>query len=354
MTLHVGLTPPYDVHIQAGLLEHGGERIGAGRVALITDTTVAPLYAERLRASLLSAGADVTLYAVNPGEESKSLSTLGSLLSQMAQDGFHRQSKVVAVGGGIISDLAGFVAASYMRGIPFYICSTTLLGMVDAAVGGKTGVNLPEGKNLVGAFWQPQMVLMDVDTLKTLPEHEFRGGAVELFKHGLIANKRLLDDVTASAFAPQGDAAFLAEVVRRSVAVKADIVAADEREEGKRAFLNLGHTLAHALEAASNHQLSHGDAVIYGLLFAAELSAARGYCDETQRVLDFLRWVNPAPLPVSDLAPLLPYIARDKKHHQSQRWVLLEALERPVIVEDMQLTELNGAWSAFVQKVAGP
>jgi 3-dehydroquinate synthase (EC 4.2.3.4) len=306
MNLRVGLTPSYDVHIQAGMLDVSGQVIGGGRIALITDTAVAPLYAERVRSSLEASGADVTLYCVKPGEESKSLGTLGSLLSQMAQQGFHRKSKVVALGGGVVSDLAGFVAASYMRGIPFYIASTTLLGMVDAAVGGKTGVNLAEGKNLVGAFWQPKAVLMDVSTLATLPEREFRGGAVELFKHGLIADKQLLEDVTAEAFAPQGDAAFLEEVVHRSVKVKADIVAADEREEAQRAHLNLGHTLAHALEAFSHHQLAHGDAVIYGLLFAAELSAARGYDDETPRILDFLRWVAPAPLPVSELAPPAP------------------------------------------------
>lgn len=350
LNLMVALTPPYPVVVEANLLPRAGDFVSAPRVALISDETVAPLYAETVKVSLETTGSRVFLYTVPEGEASKSLTTLETLLRRMTQDGFKRQDAVAALGGGIVSDLAGFVAASYMRGIAFYILSTTLLGMADAAVGGKTGVNLPEGKNLVGAFWQPRAVLMDVSVLATLPEREFRGGAVELFKHGLLADPRLLDDVTDARFRREGPAEFLAQTVARSVKVKADIVAEDEREGGRRACLNLGHTLAHALEAASAHTLSHGDAVAYGLLFAAKLAAARGYADETERVAAFVRWVDPAPLPVGALEPLLPYIARDKKHLTRQRWVLLARIGQPQLADDVTENELRAAWG-YLQEV---
>ena len=350
MKLTVALTPPYPVVVEAGGLSRAGDTVRAPRVALVSDETVAPLYAETVRASLEAAGSRVFLHTVPGGEASKSLTTLEPLLRRLAQDGFNRQDAVVALGGGVVSDLTGFVAASYMRGIAFYILSTTLLGMVDAAVGGKTGVNLPEGKNLVGAFWQPKAVLMDVSVLATLPEREFRGGAVELFKHGLLADPQLLDDVADPRFRPDGPAEFLTQTVARSVEVKADIVAEDERESGRRAYLNLGHTLAHALEAASSHALSHGDAVAYGLLFAAKLAAARGYADETERVAAFVRWVGPAALPRGPLKPLLPFIARDKKHLTRQRWVLLRRVGQPHLADDVQESELRVAWD-YLQKV---
>lgn len=246
-----------------------------------------------------------------------------------------------------------------MRGLAFAALPTSLLAMVDAAVGGKTGINLPEGKNLVGAFWQPRAVLIDPTVLRTLPEREFRAGAVELFKHGLLADPWLLEAVTRPEFRRDGPAAFLTETVARSVAVKAAIVARDEREGGVRAHLNLGHTLAHALEAATQHRLSHGDAVAYGLLFAALLSAARGYADETERVARFVAWVAPAPLPELSLDDLLPFIARDKKHlsrargEAQQRWVLLERVTSPVIAGDVTERELRAAWTALQARLAG-
>ena len=343
-TVTVALNPPYSVVVEAGVLARASNYVRAPKIALISDEKVAPLYAETVRESLERSGSRVFLYTVPASEDSKSLETLGILLQGLARDGFSREDAVLALGGGVVSDLAGFVAASYMRGVSFYTASTTLLGMVDAAVGGKTGVNLPEGKNLVGAFWQPKAVLMDPSVLATLPEQEFRGGAVELFKHGLLADPELLDDVTDPRFRRDGPADFLAAAVARSVRVKADIVAEDEREGGRRAFLNLGHTLAHALEAHTDHALSHGDAVSYGLLFATRLAAARGYADETRRVERFVRWARPKPLPEGPLEPLLPYIARDKKHGARQRWVLLKRVGEPVLVDDVRLDELHAAW----------
>ena len=348
-TLSVALNPPYPVVVEAGVLARAGDYVRAPRVALVSDEQVAPLYAETVKGSLEQTGSRAFLYTVPASEDSKSLTTLETLLRNLARDGFTREDAVLALGGGVVSDLAGFVAASYMRGVAFYTASTTLLGMVDAAVGGKTGVNLPEGKNLVGAFWQPKAVLMDVSVLATLPEREFRGGAVELFKHGLLADPALLGDATDPRFRRDGPADFLAAAVARSVRVKAEIVAEDEREGGRRAFLNLGHTLAHALEAHTHHRLSHGDAVAYGLLFAARLAAARGYADETERVGRFVHWAEPKPLPDIPLEPLLPYIARDKKHGARQRWVLLKRVGEPVLVDDVSPDELRAAW-AYLQR----
>lgn len=352
MKIEVGVQPPYVVHLESGILERLGAFITPSRLALITDENVARHHAGRVQETLERAGKRVTAYIVPPGEDSKTLRVYGDTLQRLAQDGFDRSAAVVSLGGGVVSDLTGFVGASFMRGLDVYSCPTNLLGMVDASVGGKTGINLPEGKNLVGAFWQPKAVFMDVSTLRTLPEHEFRQGAVELFKTGLIADESILQDVQRDEFRPSGSEAFLNSIIGRSVAVKAGVVARDERERGERAHLNLGHTLAHALEAYTDHRLSHGDAVAYGLLFAAKLSALRGFDDQTKRTEAFLRWVAPAPLGVTSFDTLEPYIKRDKKHLQGrQRWVLLKRVGEPVIVDDVTDDELRRAWNYLLEVV---
>lgn len=349
MKLAVAVTPPYPIFIESGILERLAEHIGASRVAVISDNNVAPLYAGRVCARLRQSGKRVSLYTVPAGEDSKSLSTFEELLRRLTQDGLERTSAVLALGGGVIGDLAGFVAASYLRGVAFYQCPTSLLAMVDSSVGGKTGVNLPEGKNLVGAFWQPEAVFADVSTLASLPAREFKQGAVELFKHGLLADPTILEDWQDARFRGGGPADFLSDLIARSVKVKADIVATDEREQGARAHLNLGHNLGHALEAYSHHRLSHGDAVAYGLLFATKLAAQRGWADETARVKVFLEWLEPPPLPPGTLSELKPYLARDKKTRQgTQRWVLLERLGCPQLVDDVTEEELEVAWNYLI------
>ncbi|HEX7022897.1 MAG TPA: 3-dehydroquinate synthase [Trueperaceae bacterium] len=354
MKLDVALTPPYPVHVEGGLLGQLGRFVREKHIALISDEHVAPLYADTAQAALAAAGKTSVLYTVPAGEDSKSLETFGRLLRAMVESGFDRTGAVLALGGGVIGDLAGFVAASYMRGLPFYQCPTSLLAMVDASVGGKTAINLPEGKNLVGAFWQPQAVLADTDALASLPAHEFRQGAVELFKAGLLADPSILADVTDPAFRPDGPRDFLTSLIGRAIAVKAAVVAADEREMGTRAILNLGHTLAHALEAESGHVIPHGDAVAYGLLFMAELSRHRGFADETARISRFLEWVHPRPLGAVTFEALRPYVERDKKHRAGrQRWVLLEEVGKPVVVDDIHQEELTGAWK-FLQTVLPP
>lgn len=354
----VNVAPAYQVLIGRGLLPELAAHIGATTIALISDEQVAAQYLDRVKGGLEHTQKRVIPYTVSPGESSKSLPTYGELLRQLARDGIDRSAAVLALGGGVVGDLAGFVAASYMRGIAFYQCPTSLLAMVDASVGGKTGLNLPEGKNLVGAFWQPQEVFADIDTLTTLPEHEFKQGAVELFKHGLLADPSILEAMTSPEFHRHGDATLLSELIYRSVKVKAEIVAMDEREAGKRAHLNLGHTLAHALEAYSHHQdhpsISHGDAVAYGLLFAAKLAAQRGFADETSRISEFLHWVQPSALHIPSFEVLLPYLQRDKKHQGgTQRWVLLEQIGAPVIIADLQEHELQTAWR-YLQETATP
>jgi len=352
-TLSVDLSPPYSIVLGAGLASIIAETVKADYIAIITDEHVNPLYGEALTEALKAKGKRGQTYELAAGEESKSSGTFAQLMSHMAEDGFDRKSAVIALGGGIMGDLAGFTAASYMRGIDFYQVPTSLLAMVDASVGGKTGINLPEGKNLVGAFWQPKAVFIDVDYLRTLPESEFRQGAVELFKHGLLKDSSILEDTKDADFKRDGDAAFLVDLIERSVKVKANIVSEDEKESGVRAYLNLGHSLAHALEAVSDHTLPHGDAVAYGLLFNAKLAQLQGWADETDRIKDFFDWVNPKPLPIKTFAELEPFLRRDKKNSGGKlTFVLLKALGEPVLVDNLSETDLNKAWKYLLEVTA--
>ena len=343
--LAVRLEPPYPVFIGAGALEPFMAHLAEPQVALLADDTVDRLHGQKVEAALRAAGKRVQRFTFPAGEASKSLGTFGWLLEQLADANLDRQSAVVALGGGVSGDLSGFVAASFLRGVAFYQLPTTLLAMVDSSIGGKTGVNLPQGKNLVGAFWQPKAVAIEPSFLATLPERVFREGAVELFKAGLLADPDLLPQVTKPGFRPGGDPEVLGELIERGVRVKADIVAADATEQGVRAHLNLGHTLAHALEAASRHALSHGDAVGYGLYYAARLAARRGFEDLSETVRDFLEWLGPAPLPPLEWDQLTGFMQRDKKTRQGQlTFVLLEQPGAPVLVRDLREDELRAAW----------
>jgi 3-dehydroquinate synthase len=346
--IQVKVSQPYPIYLGEDLNSFIAETIKEKKLVILSDRTVAPLYAEGLKKALESRAKTVTIHVVPVGEDSKSASTFAEVLSALAKDNLDRKSAVLALGGGVIGDLSGFVAASYMRGIAFYQIPTNVLSMVDSSVGGKTGINLPEGKNLVGAFWQPQAVFMDMKTLRSLPESEFRQGAVELFKHGLLADPSILPDVDNPEFHPKGKAEFLRNIIQRSVQVKADIVAIDEKEQNIRAYLNLGHTLAHALEAATDHQLSHGEAVAYGLLFDAYLAQQRGYADETARVLKFLRWMKPGPLKVNEIAELEPYMLRDKKNDAGKvKFVILKKIGEPIIVDNVSFDERVKAWNSL-------
>jgi 3-dehydroquinate synthase len=278
-SVHVPLgSRRYDICIGPGLLarlgqECAGLKLG-NRCAVISDSRVAPRFAERAQTALSRAGFDSVLITVPAGEPSKSLASAQRCFDQLASHRLERKSFIVALGGGVIGDLAGFVAATYLRGIPFIQMPTTLLSQVDSSVGGKVGVNLKAGKNLVGAFYQPRLVLCDLETLKTLPLREYRAGLAEVIKYGIIYDaaffRRLERDLPKLL---RRDPRTLTAVVARCCEIKAEVVTQDETEGGLRAILNFGHTIGHALEAISSYgRYLHGEAISIGQVAAARLS----------------------------------------------------------------------------------
>ena len=279
-SIHVELGPrSYDIVVGTGVLARAAAALpGRARVGVVSQEAVATRYAEPLLTALRHAGATAEVFLMGDGEEAKSLPTVESLCRRFAAWGLLRGDAVVALGGGVVGDTAGFAAAAYHRGVACLQVPTTLLAQVDAAIGGKTGVNLPEGKNLVGAFHQPVGVLCDVATLATLPEREYRAGLGEVAKYAFMGDAELsatLADEQAAAALLARDPSVLTDVVARSAAIKAAVVSADEQERtGLRATLNYGHTLAHALETVGRYGLLHGEAVAVGLVFATELAAA--------------------------------------------------------------------------------
>jgi 3-dehydroquinate synthase len=342
--LSVDLSPSYPIQIARGLLET--VRVPERKVVVLCDEKIVSLYASQLVSSLQSGGSEVHLIPVPSGERAKTLEVHARLLSQLAQLGLTRDSAVFALGGGATSDLAGYVAASYLRGIAFYVCPTTLLAMVDASVGGKTGVNLPEGKNLVGAFHQPRGVFMDSSTLESLPETTFREGAAELFKHGLIRNSKLCELVLETGFHALHPN--LETTLATGVQVKIDIVQRDPFEQNERAFLNFGHTLAHALEAITQHNIAHGQAVGYGMHFAAILGKIMGYADVTQLTKAFLEYQKPQHLPNLEWIKIRGFMARDKKADSTGvRFVLLEDIAKPMLARVPEAM-LERAWTEFL------
>ncbi|HEU4563526.1 MAG TPA: 3-dehydroquinate synthase [Gemmatimonadaceae bacterium] len=250
------------------------ETAPAHRYAIISDDTVAPLYAARVAASL--GGERVELFTIPPGEEHKTRASWARLTDAMLAAGLGRDSAVIALGGGVVGDVAGFVAATYMRGIPVVQLPTTLLAMIDASIGGKTGVDTPAGKNLVGAFHQPAAVIADPETLRTLPAPLLRAGLAEAIKHGVIADAGYFDEIGAVLHSIPRDAGALERLIARSVAIKADVVRRDEREGGVRKILNFGHTIGHAVESESGYRLLHGEAVAIGMVLEARLAERAG------------------------------------------------------------------------------
>lgn len=344
----------YDIVIGSGLLARVGEfllPLDLGkRGVIITDSNVKPLYAAKLLKVLKKCGYDLGVLSVPAGESSKSLRQANRLFERLPVLGLDRQSFVIALGGGVVGDLAGFVAASYLRGLALVQVPTSLLAQVDSAVGGKTGVNLPQGKNLVGAFYQPRLVLADTDTLQTLPERELRAGFAEVIKHGAIRDgeffawlERERDNVLRL------EPAAVAHTVRRCCEIKADVVSADERESGLRAILNFGHTVGHAMEALTDYVgLLHGEAISMGMVGAARLSVKRaGLGTDDARRLCAL--IESSGLPTRlgsqlDLNHLLAAIRLDKKVRDGKlRFVLLKRLGEAVVsdaVTDADIEEV--------------
>ncbi len=338
----------YTVHIGAGLLGESGrlvrETLGHKQgvpAAVVTDENVGPAYAQRVSDSLRQAGYHVHLVTVPAGDASKSLTQASRLYDSMAEARIERGSPIVALGGGMVGDLTGFVAATWLRGVPFIQCPTTVEADVDASVGGKTGLNHASGKNLIGAFYQPRLVLMDIAALDTLSDRDFVAGLAESVKHGAIRDAAFLDWQEANAGRILArDRELLAELLERNVRIKAAVVAADEREAGLRAVLNFGHTIGHAVESLVDYQWRHGECVAVGMAAAARIAVHRGVAppETLQRIESILRSFRlpteiPAKLAVDEIIALT---RMDKKVAEGKvRFVLVPRLGQTEIRNDI-------------------
>ncbi len=336
----------YPVRIGSQLIGQGGgiaEILPAPRAVIVTNETVGPLYGEALPAGLAGAGVEVLGVVQLPdGEEHKDLTTLARVYDELLGARADRKTAMVALGGGVIGDLAGFAAATYQRGVPLVQVPTTLLAQVDAAVGGKTGVNHPQGKNLIGAFYQPRAVIADTDTLDTLPDRELRAGLAEVIKYGLIRDPdffEYLEGTAESVLARDREA--LGQAIHRSCQNKADVVAADEREADQRALLNLGHTFAHAIETGTGYTTwLHGEAVAAGMVMAAEASHRLGLLcgDDRERIRTL---IGRCDLPVTgppelSMGDYLRIMGVDKKADAGRvRYVLMAGIGGAFVTGDV-------------------
>lgn len=316
----------YDITLGAGILDNVGslcrELKLSGTAAVVSNTTVAPLYYEQVRASMEAAGYPVFLVSLPDGEGFKNSATLNLIYDALVDASLDRGSFIIALGGGVIGDMAGFAASSYLRGIPFVQLPTTLLSQVDSSVGGKTGINHPRGKNLIGAFYQPRAVLIDVATLDTLPEREYLSGLGEIIKYGAVLDQEFfsfLEENAERLLAREKSA--LIHAVGRSCAIKARVVELDEREGGLRAVLNYGHTLGHAVETLTGYtRYLHGEAVAIGMVQAARISRAYGFCSqaEADRIESLLKSLGlPLELPAFSAKQYAEALSHDKKVRDS-------------------------------------
>lgn len=335
----------YPIHIGKGVLTQPDfilRHLPRKRVAIVSNTTVAPLYLKNLSMMLESDGVGVVPIILPDGEEYKNWATLNLIFDALLASRCERSTPIIALGGGVVGDLTGFAAATYLRGVPFIQIPTTLLAQVDSSVGGKTGINHPLGKNMIGAFYQPQAVLTDTTTLDTLPERELRAGIAEIIKYGLIRDSSFLEwlEVHMTKLLAR-DAAVLIEAVRRSCLHKTEIVEADERESGVRALLNLGHTFGHAIENAMGYgKWLHGEAVAAGTMLAAELSQRMHMISEgdVERVRKlYLQAGLPTVAPNLGSERYLHLMGLDKKVEGGKlRFVLLKRIGEAVVRSDVR------------------
>jgi 3-dehydroquinate synthase len=355
-TLNVALgARTYPIHIGPGLLQRADLVVASlrtPRAAIVSNTVVAPLYLDAFVAELTKLGVAVTAIVLPDGEAHKNAATLDIIYDRLLAERCDRTTTVIALGGGVIGDLAGFAAASYQRGVPFIQVPTTLLAQVDSSVGGKTGINHPRGKNMIGAFWQPQMVLADTDSLKTLPDRELSAGLAEVIKYGLIRDLPFLEWLEANIERLLArDAEALTYAIERSCANKAEVVAADELEtakEGGRALLNLGHTFGHAIETGVGYgEWLHGEAVAAGTVMAADLSRRLGWLGDAdfRRVVSLLKHARlPVASPAMGAERYLDLMSHDKKVIAGRlRLVLLRRLGEAVTYADAPAAEIRAA-----------
>ena len=345
----------YPIHIGGGLLTQPKlilPHLKTNQAAIITNTTVGPLYLERVQSGLIQAGIKTVPIVLPDGETYKNSDSLNHIYSTLLQHRIERKGTLIALGGGVIGDLTGFAAATYLRGVPFIQIPTTLLAQVDSSVGGKTGINHPLGKNMIGAFYQPQLVLADTDTLDTLPDRELSAGLAEVIKYGLIRDPSFFDWLEANMaklLARDSDA--LGYAIHRSCQNKAEVVAADERESGNRALLNLGHTFGHAIEVGMGYGAwLHGEAVGAGMVMAAELSQRLGWL-RAQDVARIRALIAQAKLPVAAPAlgreKYLDFMRLDKKVEGGKaRFILLKAIGEAVLTADVPAAQLHATLEA--------
>lgn len=340
----------YPIHIGAGLISQPGlilPHLARKQVAIVTNTTVAPLYLEKLAAPLKQQGVNVIEVVLPDGEAYKNADTLNLIYDALLKHRAERSTTLIALGGGVIGDLTGFAAATYQRGVPFIQVPTTLLSQVDSSVGGKTGINHPLGKNMIGAFYQPQLVLADTDTLKTLPARELSAGIAEVIKYGLIRDADFFDWLETNMPKLMAlDEAVVSYAIYRSCQNKAEVVAADERESGERALLNLGHTFGHAIETAMGYgNWLHGEAVAAGTMQAAALSQKMGWltADEMARIETIFKAADlPTKAPALGMDKYLELMQSDKKVQDGKiRLVLQKGIGKAVITSDYDLTQLK-------------
>jgi 3-dehydroquinate synthase len=340
----------YPIHIGRNLIAKADlilPHLKRKHVAIVTNTTVAPLYLDKLSQTLQTAGVSVIPIILPDGEAYKNTETLNKIYDALLQNRCERSTTLIALGGGVIGDLTGYAAATYLRGVPFIQIPTTLLSQVDSSVGGKTGINHPLGKNMIGAFYQPQLVLADIDTLKTLPAREFSAGMAEVIKYGLIRDAEFFDWLEAHIEPLMAlDEGAIREAIYRSCQNKADVVARDEHETGERALLNLGHTFGHAIENAMGYGVwLHGEAVAAGTMMAADLSQRMGWltADEVARIHALLTKARlPLDAPKLGADKYLELMQMDKKVADGKiRLVLQQGIGKSVITSDYDADKLR-------------
>ena len=340
----------YPIHIGRNLISDASlvlPHLKRKHVAIVTNTTVAPLYLNKLSEALQSAGVKVIPIILPDGEAYKNTETLNKIYDVLLQNRCERSTTLVALGGGVIGDLTGYAAATYLRGVPFIQIPTTLLSQVDSSVGGKTGINHPLGKNMIGAFYQPQLVIADIDTLQTLPSREFSAGMAEVIKYGLIRDADFFDWLETNITSLMKlDEEVLSYAIYRSCQSKAEVVARDEHEQGERALLNLGHTFGHAIENAMGYGIwLHGEAVAAGTMMAADLSLRAGWLTATEitRIQNIFKAANlPIEAPKLGVEKYLDLMGLDKKVENGKiRLILQQAIGKSVITSDYDVEKLK-------------
>jgi 3-dehydroquinate synthase len=350
-TLTVSLADrSYPIHIGNGLLSQAElilPHLKRKQVAIVSNTTVAPLYMQALAQPLRDAGISVIEIILPDGEAYKNSETLQTIYDHLLQNRCERNTTLIALGGGVIGDLTGYAAATYLRGVPFIQVPTTLLSQVDSSVGGKTGINHPLGKNMIGAFYQPKLVLADIDSLKTLPQRELSAGVAEVIKYGLIRDADFFDWLETNMSALMAlDTAVTSYAIYRSCQNKAEVVAVDEHEQGERALLNLGHTFGHAIENAMGYGVwLHGEAVATGTIMAADLSQRMGWLNaaEVQRIKNIMQAAKlPIAAPDFGAEEYLRLMQLDKKVSDGRiRLILQQAIGKAVITADYDADKLK-------------